>query len=80
MMIGEFIPFDEENPDPEAPATTGKPSYCEGKRAFTAWAKIEAYRQLKRLAVEKDTIVQALLEEGMDLVFERHGYPQIARK
>lgn len=83
----------EERPDPtpaaaqpknqdvvEKPAKAPKPSYREGKRAFTAWAPTEAYRQLKRMAADRDTTVQALLEEGMDLVFAKYGYDQIARQ
>ena len=46
----------------EKPAKALKPSYREGKRAFTAWAPTEAYRQLKRMAADRDTTVQALLE------------------
>ncbi|WP_336491531.1 ribbon-helix-helix domain-containing protein [Methylobacterium nigriterrae] len=67
-------------PEPVAePAAPKKAAYRIGKRAFTAWANKEAYRQLKHLATDRDTTIQALLEEGMDLVFEKYGYEQIAR-
>ena len=64
------------------PATeprSSKPSYREGKRAFTAWAHADAYKQLKHLATDRETTVQALLEEGMDMVFQKYGYDKIAR-
>lgn len=66
--------------DRSVSAASKSPSYREGKRAFTAWAKKDAYKALKNMATDKDTTVQALLEEGMDLVFEKYGYAQIARK
>ena len=51
-----------------------KPSYRENKRAFTAWAHTSCYKELKLLAVNRETTVQALLEEGMDMVFRKYGY------
>ena len=57
-----------------------KPEYRANKRAFTAWARNDAYDQLKMLAIIRKTTVQALLEEGMDMVFEKYGYDQIAKK
>lgn len=66
--------------EPETrPAAPKKPAYRDGKRAFTAWANIDAYNQLRHLAIDRGMTVQALLEEGMDLLFERYGYDQIAR-
>jgi hypothetical protein len=56
-----------------------KPAYRAGKRAFTAWANEEAYAQLRHMAIDRKTTVQALLEEGMDLLFRAHGYSEIAR-
>jgi hypothetical protein len=37
-----------------------------------------SFRELKRLALDQDTTVQALLVEGVNLVFAQHGLPQIA--
>lgn len=67
------------SPEMEKPTKPPKPAYRENKRAFTAWANTDAYRQLKRMAADRDTTIQALLEEGMDLVFHKYGYDQIAR-
>lgn len=56
------------------PTKCSKPSYRENKRAFTAWAHTACYKELKLLAVNKETTIQALLEEGMDMVFRKYGY------
>jgi hypothetical protein len=56
------------------PPKGSKPGYRENKRAFTAWAHTACYKELKLLAVNKETTIQALLEEGMDMVFRKYGY------
>jgi hypothetical protein len=38
----------------------------------------EAQKALKMIAVEEDTTVQALLAEGIDMVFAKRGKPEIA--
>lgn len=35
-------------------------------------------KQLRLLAVENDTTVQALLEQAIDLLFEKQGRPRVA--
>jgi hypothetical protein len=39
---------------------------------------VEASRQLKQLKVDTDTSLQDLMAEGLNLLFEKHGLPQIA--
>ena len=40
----------------------------------------EVQRQLKIMAAEESSTVQALLGEALDLLFAKRGKPQIARK
>ena len=62
---------------PTKPEPT-KRSDREGKRAFTAYLYADAYKQLKRMAVDHDTTIQAFLEEAIDLVFVKNGADPIA--
>lgn len=83
-LLADTKPVEAQSPkvEPEArPATSAprKPAYRSGKRAFTAWANEAAYDQLRHMAIDKRTTIQALLEEGMDLVFHKYGYGEIAR-
>jgi hypothetical protein len=50
----------------------------DGTRAITAHADPAVSRQLKQLALDEDTNVQALVHEALNLLFERYGKPQIA--
>jgi hypothetical protein len=38
------------------------------------------YKQLRSVMVDEDTTIQALLEEALDLLFQTHNRPMIARK
>ena len=61
---------------PERPKFT-RPSR-EGKKLIAAHVDPKVARQLKLLAVEDDTTVQALLEEAIDLLFVKKGHTAIA--
>lgn len=59
----------------EAPARTGKfnrPSR-EGLRLIAGHFDPKVAKQLKLLAAEEDTTIQALLEEAVDLLFLKKG-------
>jgi hypothetical protein len=50
----------------------------DGTRAITAHADPVVSKQLRQLALDEDTNVQALVLEGLNLLFEKYGKPQIA--
>lgn len=62
----------------EIPASAGRPSR-EGKRLIAGHFDPKVARQLRLLAAEDDTTIQALLEEALDLLFVKKGRPA-ARK
>ena len=49
-----------------------------GKVSVTGHFAPEVRRQLKRLAIETDTTVQALLGEALNDLFAKHGLAEIA--
>ena len=50
----------------------------EGKRAATCYLNDEALHQLKMIALNERTTVQALLLEGINAVFEKRGKSRLA--
>ncbi len=48
------------------------------KRQIAGFFSAECARQLRMLAAEKDTTVQELLKEGLNLMFSSHGKAPIA--
>ena len=49
-----------------------------GKVSVTGYFSPEVRRQLKRLAADADTTVQALLAEALNDLFAKHGLAEIA--
>ena len=49
-----------------------------GKISVTGYFAPEVRRQLKRLAADAETTVQALLGEALNDLFAKHGLPEIA--
>ena len=50
-----------------------------GKVQISSWQTPEAVRQLRILAAEEGTSMQALMAEGLNSVFAKYGKPQIAK-
>lgn len=50
----------------------------EGKRVATVYLEKDALRQLRRIALEEETTLQALLVEGVNAVFAARNLDQIA--
>ncbi|MBM6595580.1 ribbon-helix-helix domain-containing protein [Microvirga pudoricolor] len=48
------------------------------KKAFTSYLYDDAYWRVRELAVQRKTTVQALMEEAVDLLFEKVGDPMRA--
>lgn len=50
-----------------------------GKVQLSTWQTPEAVRQLRILAAEEGTTIQALMAEGLNYIFAKYGKPQIAK-
>ena len=72
-------PPPEPAPEPEAPPARAKRPSREGRRLVAGHFEPAVARQLKLLAAEEDTTVQALLEEALDLLFVKKGRGAIVR-
>lgn len=68
----------ETAPSP-APSPTRR-SAREGKRLIGGHFPPAVAKQLKILAAEEETTVQALLEEALDLLFVKKGRGRLARR
>lgn len=67
-------------PEPAAvAATVVRPPNRQGKVAVAAYFDPTVRKQLAILAVREDRSQAALLAEALNLLFERHGEPPIAR-
>ena len=51
-----------------------------GKASVTGYFAPEVRRQLRRLAADRDTTIQALLGEALNDLFAKHGLPEIAAR
>ena len=63
--------------------TTPKPTAIvppsrQGKKMISGHFDKDVHRQLKMLALEKDTSIQSLLSEALNALFERNNKPPIA--
>jgi hypothetical protein len=54
------------------PATVRPPSRA-GKRVLSIYLEPIAWKQIRQLALDNDTSTQALGEEAINLLFEKHG-------
>ena len=54
-------------------------SDCGGTVTITGFDELRVRRQLKIMAAEGDTTVQALLGEAINDLFAKHGKPDIAK-
>jgi hypothetical protein len=63
-----------------APAlrTMPRPPSREGKRVLSVYLKPEAWKQLRMLSVNLESPTQALGEEAINLLFEKHRLNRIA--
>ena len=72
-------PNQDQAPQPRTPraATRGRQDR-QDKRQIAGFFSSECAKQLRMLAAEKDTTVQDLIKEGLNLMFTAHGKPPIA--
>ena len=62
---------------PPKPTATVPPSR-QGKKMISGHFDKDVHRQLKMLALERDTSIQSLLSEALNALFERNNKPPIA--
>lgn len=79
--------IDPNGEQADAPATptdltakggTGRPPGRAGKRAVAFWLDPVAHKQLRSLALQRDTNLQALMEEAADDLFAKYNLHRLA--
>ncbi len=65
-------------PAVEAKKPSTRPPSREGKRVLSIYLTSEAWKQLRMLSVNLETPTQALGEEAINLLFEKHRLNRIA--
>ena len=69
----------ESPPLPEVePKKSARPPSREGKRVLSIYLPPEAWKQLRMLSLNLETSTQALGEEAINLLFEKHRLNRIA--
>ncbi len=72
-------PTTPERPQPEVEAKKpARPPSREGKRVLSIYLPPEAWKQLRLLSLNTETSTQALGEEAINLLFEKHRLNRIA--
>ena len=61
-----------------SPGKQSVPPSRQGKKAVTGHFDPAVSRQLKQLALDRDTTVQSLLAEALNVLFEKYGKNPIA--
>lgn len=68
----------ETQKEPLTPANRQQSPSRVGKKSVTVYYGKEAHLQLKILAAEQDTTIQALHKDALNALFVKHGKPPIA--
>ena len=78
---GHLHPKDEATAEivPESNPNGKVPAHRQGKKVIMGHFEKKTHLQLKFLAVERETDIQALLGEALDLLFEKYDKPRIAQ-
>ena len=66
------------DPAPEAETAATKPPSRTGKRIIAGHFDPAVVRQLKQMALDSDTTIQAFLSEALNDLFIKHGQKPIA--
>ena len=72
------VPVPAPAPAEAPPATQAKPRVRQATRQIAAHFPEEVAWQLRELAVERRTTIQALMAEALNDLFQKHGRPEIA--
>jgi hypothetical protein len=74
-----LTPSEPERPLPAVETRKSiRPPSREGKRVLSIYLPPEAWRQLRMLSLDLETSTQALGEEAINLLFEKHRLNRIA--
>ena len=76
---GDAAPAPEPEPPAHRPGASPPPSRA-GKASVTAYFAPAVRRQLRRLAADRDTTLQALLGEAVNDLFAKHGLPELVER
>ena len=76
---GDAGPAPDAEPLARRPGASPPPSRA-GKASVTAWFAPAVRRQLRRLAADRDTTLQALLGEAVNDLFAKHGLPELVER
>jgi hypothetical protein len=66
-------PITDTATPPQPRPTTIRPPSRAGKRVLSIYLDPIAWKQIRQLALDSDTSTQALGEEAVNLLFEKHG-------
>lgn len=66
-------------PKPPAKSGSERQANRQGKRVVSVFVEPEVWMQLKMVSVRSGTTLQDLMIEAVDLLFQQHGAPRIAR-
>jgi Antitoxin-like ribbon-helix-helix len=78
-VAAQPTPSEPERPAPEIEAKkSARPPSREGKRVLSIYLPPEAWKQLRLLSLNLETSTQALGEEAINLLFEKHRINRIA--
>jgi hypothetical protein len=64
--------------EPEPKPAVRRPPSREGKRVMSIYLRPEAWKQLRMLSVQIESSTQALGEDAINLLFEKHRLNRIA--
>ena len=67
-----------ESVEPKKTSTSVRPPSRQGKRMLSIYLAPEAWKQLRMLSINVETPTQALGEEAINLLFEKHRLNRIA--
>jgi hypothetical protein len=59
--------------EPVAPPEVKRSASRAGRKAIYAWVEPAEHRKLKKLSLETERSIDALVTEAVHLLFERHG-------
>jgi hypothetical protein len=59
--------------EPVPPQETKRSASRVGRKAIYAWVDPAEHRKLKKLSLDTDRSIDALVTEGVHLLFEKHG-------
>ena len=76
--LSQEISAQSQSSQEVSPRKQSVPPSRQGKKAVTGHFDPAVSRQLKQLALDRDTTVQSLLTEALNILFEKYGRNPIA--